>query len=367
MTRRAKGEGSIVKGRADGRVEVKVDLGRDTTGKRIRRSVYGKTPQEAAKAAADLRQQFYAGTLTRPGTKTTTVAQLHRTYVDHLDARVTAGKITTSTRDNYEWAFRVHVVSHISDVRVIDVTAADIEYLVSRPQHSGSTRRKIYLACRQAFGLAVRDKIAPTNVVLALTESKSVPQQDSDSPDPATPHQVELLLKVADPVMTTAIIILALTGLRRVELLALQWSDVDIPGRRLTIRRSKTRAGLRVQAIGDELADYLAKIIGDHHHPDEYIVPNQADPFRPKDPRAFARSFELVSAKAGLHLTPHQLKHMVGTQLGHSGVAPQVLARVLGHSSTRELDRYVHSTPTAEVSAMNLLTLNPPSTEGPNA
>jgi integrase len=73
------------------------------------------------------------------------------------------------------------------------------------------------------------------------------------------------------------------------------------------------------------------------------------------DPRAFSRSFELVATRAVIRVTSHMLRHGAATRLVHAGVPPQVISRVLGHASTRELDVYAHSLPAAEAAAMDTL------------
>jgi integrase len=42
--------------------------------------------------------------------------------------------------------------------------------------------------------------------------------------------------------------------------------------------------------------------------------------------------------------TPHDLRHTYGSWLGEAGVPPQQIAALMGHSSLRSVQRYIHET-----------------------
>lgn len=334
--------------RLDGRVEVKVDLGQDAGGRRVRRSVYGATMKEAEAKARELRRAFEDGTLTRPGAGTVTVADLYDLYAGHLDARVVGG-LSPNTRDWYLRLLRVHVVTSYGGKRLTDVRPSDVEAWVTIANRSGSTRRGVYLATRGALDLAVRDGLIPRNPALEVKP----PRARSQSPTPAQDDEVDLLVKAAEGTMVTAVMVLAMTGLRRVELLGIQWADVDLVDGTLRVRVSKTPEGVRTLSLSQPLRKYLGGLGA--HDPAEYLVPNTGDPYRPRDRRAFSRSFELVARRAGVDVTPHQLRHRAATRLAAAGVAPPTIRDLMGWTSVQMLDVYGHSVPANEVAAMALL------------
>jgi len=78
-------------------------------------------------------------------------------------------------------------------------------------------------ACRQAVKWDYLDR--------APTDKASPPRIVRREPKTPTPEQLADLIGMAevdDPLMATAIALAALTGTRRSELVALQWSDVDL-------------------------------------------------------------------------------------------------------------------------------------------
>ena len=90
---------------------------------------------------------------------------------------------------------------------------------------------------------------------------------------------MDLLLKSARRSMVTAIQVLSLTGLRRVELLGIQCSDIDFEAGTMTVRTSKTDAGRRALPLSRPLREHLEQL--GEHDPAEYLVPNTDDPLRP--------------------------------------------------------------------------------------
>ncbi len=157
--------------------------------------------------------------------------------------------------------------------------------------------------------------------------------------------------------MAMAIEVMALTGVRRTEALTIQWKHIDLVNNRLTVITAKQRAGAPVKTRVLPMSRRLRELLVEQgeHHPEEYLIHHERDPFEPRDGRAFSRSFELVAKQAGVEVTPHQLRHRAATEMLHAGIPTQSIIKVLGHSSSKMLDVYGHSRDTAEEAAMDVL------------
>ena len=134
-------------------------------------------------------------------------------------------------------------------------------------------------------------------------------------------------------------------GLRIGELTALQWRDVDLAANRITVRASKTDAGLRqvdiLPTLRDELATYKAGTA--RTEPDGYVFattcgsePEQSNISRRALDKAVARANEKLF-KAGdvplpEGLTPHKLRHTFASILVALGVDPGSVMDQLGHA-----------------------------------
>ena len=133
------------------------------------------------------------------------------------------------------------------------------------------------------------------------------------------------------------------TGLRRGELLALQWTDLDIKNRTLAVTKQvnringelvvsppKTRNSVRTLALPQQAVDLL---IAEHkkHPRNLYMFPS------PKtgtmyDPDAFRRTHDKILKAIGAeHIRFHDLRHTFATLSLKSGVDVKTLSGALGH------------------------------------
>jgi integrase len=164
-------------------------------------------------------------------------------------------------------------------------------------------------------------------------------------------------------------------GLRRGELMALRWEDVDLAGRVIRVERSwdvregvvepKSRAGLRTVPIPAVLRDYLDehKLRGERS---EGLVFG----------RSATRTFEPVSVAARAAsawtaenvkrkkkeldplepITLHEARHTFASLMIAAGVNAKALSTYMGHASvTITYDRYGHLMPGNEAEAAELL------------
>jgi integrase len=126
------------------------------------------------------------------------------------------------------------------------------------------------------------------------------------------------------------------TGLRRGELLALNWADVDLEARTLIVRRSKSGKP-RTIPLSRVALDILSQITDVH----EGLV------FK-KNEHGFTvgeleEVWRLAKERAGiedLHL--HDLRHTFATRLAQHGIDICAISRLLGHNSVEMSSRYIH-------------------------
>lgn len=145
--------------------------------------------------------------------------------------------------------------------------------------------------------------------------------------------------------------VLAYTGLRLGEAVALRWADVDFSVRRLIVQRAlsgeteTTTKAHRVRHIGlaTPATEALARLGGraDFTGRDDYVFCNRLG--RRLDPSAIRRRFKRAAAEAGLRsLKLHGLRHGAGSLLAREADAVAVQA-FLGHSKLTTTERYMHA------------------------
>ena len=128
--------------------------------------------------------------------------------------------------------------------------------------------------------------------------------------------------------------LLLLTGCRRGEIVRLRWSEVEDD--RLILSDSKT--GPRTVPLGSRARAVLAR---QPRSGSPYVFPSPLDPARPRGPELSL--WYRVRRQAGIEdVRLHDLRHTLASHAVMNGVPVPVVARLLGHSSTRMTFRYAH-------------------------
>ena len=151
----------------------------------------------------------------------------------------------------------------------------------------------------------------------------------------------------------------AYTGLRRGELVALRWRDVDFLRRKIVVRRAvsggveasstKSRRAREVP-LPDQAAGALDRLSQrrDFTSPDDYVFANRFG--RRLDGSAIRRRVERARDAAGLPpLRFHDLRHTYGSQLVARGIDLASVKAAMGHSRITTTERYLHARSASEL------------------
>jgi integrase len=151
----------------------------------------------------------------------------------------------------------------------------------------------------------------------------------------------------------------AYAGLRRGELVALRWGDVDFERRKLVVRRAvsgdveasstKSRRAREVP-LPDQAAGALARLSqrGDFTSAADYVFANRLG--RRLDGSALRRRVERARDAAGLRpLRFHDLRHTYGSLLVAGGVDLASVKAAMGHSRITTTERYLHARSAGEL------------------
>ena len=168
---------------------------------------------------------------------------------------------------------------------------------------------------------------------------------------------------------------LTLLGLRRSELLALRWSDVDLKARAVTISKGrvmvdgrrwvegapKSKAGYRVITVPHEVAEALSDMRGRQverfglvHARDGYlVVDHKGAPLRPERwSDSFGRIARQVKAEG---VTLHSARHTAVTLMRSRGAADHAVAQFVGHDEVVMRRTYTHADTVGMATAGELL------------
>jgi integrase len=150
---------------------------------------------------------------------------------------------------------------------------------------------------------------------------------------------------VDDPDLHLVIVLGVFAGLRKAEILALTWADIDLPGRRVHVRSSATfttKSGKsRTIPMGDDLYRLLSPL---RHAIGHVVAPQRAGTGRYR--WNFTKAFRSACTRAAIPVgSPHLLRHCFASIAAQEGVALFKLAEWLGHSAAKTTELYAHLAP----------------------
>lgn len=361
--RRARGEGSVFQ-RKDGRwvVQVETDDGRKT--------VYVKSQKEGVRKLRELQNEIEKGTL--PTGPDQTVKQ----YLEYWIEEVHKSKVKVSTYVKYRKLIYSYIIPILGDTKLQKLTPQQINSLYRKKEQDGLTSKTIH-SIHGVLHKALDDAMKWRYVSYNVCSTVSPPRIVKSEIQPLTIDQVERLFHVARGSRLEALVVLAaLTGMRRGELLALRWSDVDFENETLQVRRTvdfipkygyvenapKTQAGKRILALPSLVMDALRahrfrqleqklKAGAAWEGRDLVFTDLQGGYF---SPRYLDKLFKKLLADGRLPpIRFHDLRHSTATILLHLGVDIKVIQEILGHSNiAMTADVYSHVSVTMQKMAM---------------
>ena len=327
--KRANGEGSIRK-RKDGRWEGRYTAGCDpTTGKPIHKSVLAKTQSEAKEK---LKQAIAeAEKLDMSRAKSYTLgAWIKLWYEVYAEPR-----LREKTKDYYLNYIDNHIIPELGNTPLEKLTTIQIQKFYNDLQKSGriqrythiklkdkglSTRvvRGIHTLLNNCLEQAVAERLLLTNPAkgcrlpkLEKREMKILPE-DKIGPYLAEAERRGLL---------AAFYLELTTGLRRGELLALLWADLDVENMTISVSKQvnringelvvsqpKTPNSIRKLAIPQRAVELLVEEHAKHpHSPYLFVSPKTGTMF---DPDSFRHTHEKILKTIGAeHIRFHDLRH----------------------------------------------------------
>jgi len=304
-----------------------------------------------------------------------TVAAFLTDWLARIKARVRA-----STHKRYGEQL-AHIIKALGRVRLVKLTPAQIEgvhaHLLASGL-SGTSVAHINTVLNGAMKDAVRKRILAINPCEAVT----APRASTEEIRPLDGDQANSFLLAARGERFEALFILALrTGMRRGELCALKWQDVNLERGTLLVRASlramkgggyeftppKTKAGRRTIALKPAVVEALKShrarqneerlFLGPAWQENGLVFPSTIG--TPQDSQNLSRiAFKRVLDKAGLPRETrfHDLRHTCATLLLSHGTDTKTVSDLLGHSTIAiTLNTYGHVLPNMRERAADIM------------
>lgn len=347
--------------RKDGRYEGRISKGKHKNGKRQFQYFFGRTKDEVQKKM----QQVHEKTYNKPCSLK--LSDVYKNWVQSIRYRV-----KESTLANYEMKAEKHILPAFGKKRIDTVNSKDIYDFMEAKQQEGLSNRyisDIIILMKTIYKYAVK-----VYHIFNLMNEISLPKKRM--PEIALLNEneqakLEKYITNTSDLTTLGVALSMSTGIRIGELCALQWKDIDLSKRILTVRKTvqriqcknglkrtklvitepKSESSKRTIPIPAFIVDFLKKFEEDA---EQYILSGKDKPIEPRVMQyRFAKILQNVNLPS-IHF--HALRHMFASNCIKLGFDVKALSEILGHSSVEiTLNRYVHSSFEQKIEYMNRL------------
>jgi integrase len=330
---------------------LKYDVGSAADGSRQIRYVTLKgTKAEAQKAAAKILATVADGVHVDPSSETVTQF-VERWLRDWADSNVGNRSWT-----RYAQLLRKHLASRFGSIPIQKLHAANLQAIYAAMAAEGladQTRLHLHRVVRRMLGHAEQWGVVTHNIATRV----DAPRVRSHEIEILTPAEVQTVLATLrdQPLHVIAMVLLA-TGIRRGELLALRWQDINLDGAALRVEQAleqtkrgglivkapKTRHGRRIITLPPSTVALLREHWRTQQEQRLTLGLGRIPPGSPvfadwdgswRSPHWLTQLWRKRMKAAGLKATLHSLRHTHASTLISSGLDVLTISRRLGHGS----------------------------------
>ena len=357
---------AVVKGtirqRSPGSWELQVFLGRDSKGKRLRKTetVRGR------KADADRRLREILADLDRGITLSNRTYNLEE-WLNLWMSDVVRPNHRQKTLDRYNGIIRLHIVPYLGNMDLSKIRPSHVQSLEGHLQTEKGMAPKgvqmVHNVLSGAMGHAVRMELIARNPVGSVSPPP-MKKREAFSPDVDSVRRILAIAEEEEHYLWACMHLIAYTGMRRGEAMALEWSRVNLDEQLLTVATSlvvtangvsfeqpKTESGQRVL----DLDSRTVEILRNHRRKQEEVartlmVPPTKIVF-PRNglegwchPNTLMHALGRLAKRAGCpRVTTRSLRHFHATVSLQATKDFVVVSKRLGHSKvSTTLDTYAH-------------------------
>jgi integrase len=181
---------------------------------------------------------------------------------------------------------------------------------------------------------------APEANPVKLVSKRRVLKVEKGVPRPLKPEEVIAILDASPPNWRQFLEVMLDTGMRREELLGLEWAEVDLKARKITLppHRVKTGKG-RTVPLTDTAARTLLAIVPHTGSPHVFVNPLTGKRWHPAG--GIANAFLRIKVRAGVpHAKIHQFRHTFASWTRQLGMARDDRKDIVGHTTEEAHDTY---------------------------
>ena len=265
-------------------------------------------------------------------------------------------KIRQTTMECYENRIYNHIIPEIGKIPLCKLTQNDLQQFYARLKKGGRRRfveyygeglsdrmvRSCHTTCRTAFEKAVTEGLITTNPAIGCR----LPPKKAKEMQVLTQDEIRRFLIQAHEEGYYEFFLLELTtGMRRGEILGLQWKDVNFATGELHIKRQvvkkgaqtqitkpKTKSSIRTILLPPGMVEILAEL--KKNATCDWVFPSPVKEGEPRNPDSLYGRFQKILQRAQCKKVRfHDLRHTFATMALENGMDIKTLSAMIGHIS----------------------------------
>ena len=360
--KRKNGEGMLRK-RSDGRWEARVVIGYDENNLPRTKNVTAVNKDKCLEKLEKLKQEIG---MVQPD-KIKAEMEFGK-WMDFWYQQYSKITLKPTTQSEYESLIYKHIIPEIGKIQLDKLTQNDLQQFYSRLKLNGrQIRTEIYgqglsdrmvrachTLCRKSLERAVEENLIRIN---PANDCKLPPKKSKEMKVLTREEMQRFIIQAkADGYLELFILELS-TGMRRGEILGLQWDDLDMKTGELKISRQvailngkihitepKTKTSVRTIILPTEIVKMLKEYNKTTNS--KWLFPSPVKEDMPRNPTAVRKILDRTLEKAGCkHIRFHDLRHTFATTALANGMDIKTLSAIIGHNSAETtLNIYTHIT-----------------------
>ncbi len=277
-----------------------------------------------------------------------------------------------ATIDMYETTIRLYITPYIGNIKLKNLKQSDIVNILNIMSKKGITRRKEWtlLTIKQILQTAVENEFIYKNVASGI----KIKKYKSPEKQPLSEDTIFRIKKLAENDFDMFMILFMIyTGVRREELVPLQYKDIDVKNgyiniskavhydkNQAVIKKTKNEYSRKVPILNVLFAKL--DLLKEEHNGNDYVFPNSTNNIMSettvkrkikyilnrlnkdleKEQKQINANFELKEDNK-IYFTYHQLRHTYACILHKAGVDLKEAQSFTGHKNIQVLlDIYTH-------------------------
>lgn len=368
MAKKNRGDGSVFQ-RKDGRWEGRIVVG-------YKENDYPKTKNVTAKTKAECQEKLER--LREECGRRSDRVKPEMPFGDWIEfwyQNFSKPKLRPTTQACYEGRIYTHIIPSIGKIALNKLTQNDLQQFYARLKKGGRKKhvekfgeglsdrmvRSCHATCRSALEKAVEEGLIRTN---PASGCKLPPKKAREMQVLTQGEIIRFLTQAKEEGYYEMFLLELTTGMRRGEILALKWRDLDFGtgelnisrqvvkvGKEMVVSTPKTKSSIRTLILPPDMVDLLAEL--KRSATCEWIFPSPVNAGQPRNPTALYHRFQIILGRANCKKVRfHDLRHTFATMALENGMDIKTLSAMIGHvSAETTLNIYSHITDTMQQQA----------------